>query len=78
MNGGKPGVFMLSEISQREKDKYRMIVTGSQLIMLTAGQANQTRDKAVGQGMATLFRKPADREDGTLVSQRIILSRFGY
>ena len=47
-------------------------VTESQLIPLTARQANKLTHELLGQGIATLFGKPADQEDGGLVSQRTI------
>ena len=36
-------------------------------------EANKWRDKLFGKGIATLFRKSADWEDGGLVSQRTTL-----
>ena len=45
-------------------------VTESKLILPTARQANKSRDKLLGQGIVTLFGKPADRDNGGLVSQR--------
>ena len=50
-------------------------VTKSKLILLPSQQANKSRDKVLGQGIATLFGKPADWEDGRLVSQRTIFTR---
>ena len=47
-------------------------VTKSKLILLTARQTSKSRDKLLGQGITTLFKKPADREDGGLVFQRTI------
>ena len=32
--------------------------------------AHKLRDKVLGQGIVTLFREPADQEDGGLVPQR--------
>ena len=53
-------------------------VTESKLILLTPWQANKSRDKLLGQGKwETLFRKPADQEDGGLVFRRNILPGFG-
>ena len=52
-------------------------VTESKLVLLTTRQANQPRDKVLGQGVVTLSGKPANLEDGRLVSQRTILPRFG-
>ena len=43
-------------------------VTASQHILLAAKQANKSRDDLLRQGIATLFRKPADREDGELAT----------
>ena len=45
-------------------------VTESKLVLLTVQQAGASRDEVLGQGITTLFRKPADRENGALVSQR--------
>ena len=47
-------------------------VTESKFILLTsrAWQASTSRDKLLGQGTVTLFRKPADQEEGGLLSQR--------
>ena len=52
-------------------------VTESKLVLLAAQQANQSRDKVLGQRIATLPGKPADREDGRPVSQRNTLPGFG-
>ena len=41
----------------------------SKLILLAIGQ----RDEVLGQQIVTLFRKPADLEDGGLVPQRTFL-----
>ena len=48
-------------------------VTEFKLILLGARQTNKLRDKELGQGKATLFRKPANQEDGRLVFQKTIL-----
>ena len=48
----------------------RPTVTESRLALLTARQANIWRDKVLRQGIATLFGKPADREDGGLGSPK--------
>lgn len=40
-------------------------------------EANKSRDLSLGEGTVTIFRKPADREDSGLVSQRTILPGFG-
>ena len=53
-------------------------VTKSKLILLAIQQANKLRDQLLGQGIMTLFRKPADREGGRLVCQRTILLGFGF
>ena len=47
-------------------------VAESKLKLLAPGQADKSRDELLGQGIATLFRKPADGEDGGLMSQRSI------
>ena len=53
-------------------------VTESKLIMLAKLQANNVRNKLLGQRIATLFRKPADQEDGGLVFQRTILPELEF
>ena len=52
------------------------VVTESKLRLLITWQANKSRDELLGQGIEILFRKPADREDGGLVSQRTILPQL--
>ena len=37
-------------------------VTESKLIILATQQANKSRDELLGQGIETLFRKPADQK----------------
>ena len=54
------------------------IVTESKLIRLATLQANKPRDKLLGQGIVTLFGKPADREDSELVSQRTSLPKSEF
>ena len=49
-------------------------VTESKLALLTARQANKS-ETGVEAGNMTLFRKPADREDGRLKSQNNHLIR---
>ena len=39
-----------------------------QVTLLAAQQASKSGDEVLRQGIATLFRKPADREDGGLGS----------
>lgn len=41
-------------------------VAESTPILLSAGQDSQSRDKELGQGIVTLFKKPEDRGDGGL------------
>ena len=53
-------------------------VTKSKLILLAAQQANKSRAKLLGQGILTLFRKPADLAHGGLVSQRTILPELEF
>lgn len=45
-------------------------VTKSKVILLATQQADKSIDELLGQRIATLLRKPADQEDGGLVSQR--------
>lgn len=49
-----------------------LFVTESKLLLLATRQANKLRDKVLGQGIRTLFAKPADREDSGLLSQRTV------
>ena len=53
-------------------------VTESELVLLIARQANKSRDKVLEQGIATLFGKPTDLDDGGLVSQRTILPELEF
>ena len=53
-------------------------VTESKLVLLATGHANKLRDEVLGQRIVTLFGKPADREDGGLVSQRTILPKLEF
>ena len=48
-------------------------VTQSKLVLLAAWQPNNSGDELLGQGMMTLFWKPAHQEDGVPVSQEITL-----
>ena len=47
---------------------YNYIITKPKLILTVAQQLNKSRDKLLGQRTVTLFRKPADQEDGGLMS----------
>ena len=51
----------MSELPQRLCSQN---VTVSKLILLATQHDSKLRDEARGQGIATLFRKPADKEDG--------------
>ena len=53
-------------------------VTESKLIQLATRQASKSRDELLGPGIVTLFGKPADREDGGLVSQRTIFPELEF
>ena len=55
-----------------------IIVTESKLVLLAARQANKSRDELLGQGIETSFGKPADWEDGGLVSQRAIFPELEF
>ena len=46
--------------------------------MLTARQANDLRDEVLRQGIVTLFGKPAQQGDGSLVSQRTIFPELEF
>lgn len=48
-------------------------VTESKVVPLAARQANKSRDALLGQGIVISFKRPADQEDGRLMSQRTIL-----
>ena len=54
------------------------IVTESKFILLIKCQASKLKDEMLGQGIVTLFGKPADREDSGLVSQRTILPELEF
>ena len=52
-----------------------MFYVTESIILLTSGQAHKLTDELLGQGIVViLVRKPADREDGGLMSQRTILT----
>ena len=55
-----------------------VLVAESKLRPLAESQANKLRNELLGQGIATLFRKPADGEDGGLVSQRTIFPELEF
>ena len=46
--------------------------TESKLMLFATWQGSKSRDELLGEGMVTLFGKPADWEDGGLASQRAI------
>ena len=48
-------------------------VTESKFILLAAKQVNKSRDELLRQGIVALFGKPADQEEGGLLSQRTVL-----
>ena len=50
----------------------------SKLTLLTAQQANKSERQDVEARSKTLFRKPADQEDGRLMSQNNHLMDSGY
>lgn len=60
------------------KTKQNKTVTESKLILLATQQDNKLRDKVLGQAIVTLFTKPANRENGGLVSQRNILPELEF
>ena len=64
-------VFPRSPLS-KEDWQLPHFVTKSKLILLTAQQANKSRDKSLGQEIRTSFRKSAGQGDGGLASQRTI------
>ena len=53
--------------------RFEQNVTQSKLVPLAAWQPNNSGDELLGQGMMTLFWKPAHQEDGVPVSQEITL-----
>lgn len=55
-----------------------IIFTESKLILLAAWQTSKLRDELRVQRMVILFSKPADRENGGLVSQRTILRTLEF
>ena len=52
----------------------RANVTRSKLVLLATTKANKSKRRGVGPRNMTLFREPADQEDGRLKSQITILS----
>ena len=50
----------------------------SKFELLAPRQADKSRDKLLGQGIVTLFGKPANQEDGGLMSQRSISPEFEF
>ena len=46
--------------------------------MLATQQTDKLRDEEFGQGIVTLFEKPADRENGGLAPQIAILSELEF
>ena len=54
------------------------LVTESKLMLPAARQANKPREELFGQEIVTLFRKPADREDGGPVSPRTIPPKLEF
>lgn len=46
--------------------------------MLATQQADKLRDEEFGQGILTLFEKPADRENGGLAPQITILPELEF
>ena len=51
-------------------------VAESTPVLLSAGQDSQSRDKGLGQGIVTLFKKPEDRGDGGLGPPKNHLTRI--
>ena len=47
-------------------------VTQFKLVLVAKQQANKSQDELLKEGIATLFRKLADQEDGGLMFQRTI------
>ena len=65
----------MSELPQRLCSQN---VTVTRLILLATQHDRKLSDEALGQGTATLFRKPADKEGGGLLSQRTIFPELGF
>ena len=66
---------MLSEILIILKHTHARL-TESKFILLNEEQASELKFELLGWRIATLFRKPADWEDGRLVSQRIVFAEL--
>ena len=66
---------MLSEILIILKHTH-IHLTESKFILLNEEQASELQFESLGWRIATLFGKPADWEDGRLVSQRTILPKL--
>lgn len=54
------------------------VASESELTLLAARQAGIAGDESLGQGIETLFGKPADREGGGLLSQRTIFPMLEF
>ena len=65
----------------RVQEQIGRLVIESKFLLLTARQANKSRDKVLEQEIATLFGKPAGTKDGGLVDwcpQRTILPKLEF
>lgn len=61
-------ICVTTEINIRVISFNIRVITQSQFVLFASGQANTSRHRLLGQGMVTLFRKPAGQEDCGLLS----------
>ena len=75
-----PKAIGASQLRMQEKQMPEAppTVTKSKLVLLATRQTNKSRGEVLGQGIVTLFGKPADQEDGGLVSQRTIFRELEF
>lgn len=73
--------MQVNKAKKKRKKKTKTKTTGTKpkLVLLpTIRQANKSRDRLFGKGTSTLFRQPADREEGELVFQGTMLLKLEF
>ena len=80
-----PSLFSFVPSGDKRRDSFpnaarvqHTLVTESKLALLATRQASRSREELLGQGIANLSGKPADRGDGGLLSQRTILLELEF
>ena len=63
------------ESGHKPRNELTSSVTESKLVLLATKRANHSRNKVLGQGIASLFREPADWEDGRPAFSKNSLAR---